>query len=131
MLAAIPVKGLFVFFFFFLMKCQNNNDLLVEETARSTDTLGATLLLRLGEEVSELLVRRHAELGLGPQVRGQVAVGVTNGSKGSLDKVTQGAGGTEGLGVAVSDTGKLEKLLGNGSSDNTGTTRSRDQTSDG
>ena len=95
------------------------------------DNLSATLLLGLGKEVGVLLVRRHGELGLGPKVGGQVAVGVTNGSEGSLDKVAQGAGGTESLGVAVSDTSELEKLLGDGGSNDTGTTGGRDQAGDG
>lgn len=95
------------------------------------NALSTTLLLGLGEEVGVLLVGRHGELGLGPEVRGQVAVGVANGSEGGLDKVAQGAGGTESLGVAVSDTSELEKLLGGGGSDNAGTAGSRDQTGDG
>ena len=95
------------------------------------DNLSATLLLGLGKEVGVLLVRRHGELGLGPEVGGQVRVSVTNGSKGGLDKVTQGTGGTESLGVAVSDTSELEKLLGDGGSDDTGTAGGRDQTGDG
>lgn len=53
-----------------------------------------------------------------------------NGGEGSLDKVTKGTGRAAGGGVAVSDTGKLEELLGGGGSDDTGTTGGRDKTSE-
>jgi len=82
------------------------------------------------KEVSEFLVRSLGEQGLGPQVRGEVRVGVTDGSEGSLDKVTEGTGGTAGGSVTVGDTGKSEELLGGRGSDDTGTTGSRDQTSE-
>jgi hypothetical protein len=89
------------------------------------------LSLLLSQEVSELVVRRLGEGGLGPELRAEETIRVTNGSKGSLDKVTKGTGGTTRGGVAVSDTSKGKNLLGGRSSDDTSTTGSRDQTSNG
>jgi hypothetical protein len=70
-------------------------------------------------------------MSLDPQVRSQESVGVANGSESSLDEVTQGTGGTTRSSVAVSDTSKLQQLLGSGSSDDTSTTGSRHETGEG
>jgi hypothetical protein len=87
--------------------------------------------LLLSQEVSELMVRSLGEGSLGPEFRGKETIGVTNGSEGSLDEVTKSAGSTTGGGVAIGDTSEGKDLLGSGSSDNTGTTGSRDQARDG
>jgi hypothetical protein len=87
--------------------------------------------LLLSQEVSELVVRSLGESGLSPELRRKETVAVTDGSEGGLDKVTKGAGGTTGGGVAIGDTSKGKDLLGSGGGDNTGTTGSRDQTRDG
>lgn len=64
----------------------------------------------------------------GPEVRGEETVGVADSHEGGLDEVTEGTGGTTGSGVTILDTGKLKELLGDGSSDDSGTTGSGDKT---
>jgi hypothetical protein len=80
-----------------------------------------------GQEVGELLVGALDELGLGPQIRGEVGVGVADGLEGGLGKVAHGGGLALGGGVAVLNAGHAEQLLGNTSSDNAGTARSGHQ----
>lgn len=86
--------------------------------------------LALAQNVSELVQRRSEELGLGPQVRRQVAVGVTDSDEGSLESVLQGLGGARGRGVAVLNTSELEETLDSGRGDNARTAGSGDE-SDG
>lgn len=62
--------------------------------------------------------------GLGPKIGGKVSVGVDEGVEGSLQEVLSGSGMTGGLRVAILDTSEGEHLLGDGSTDNTGTTGS-------
>jgi hypothetical protein len=89
------------------------------------------LSLLLSQEISELVVRRLGEGSLSPELGAKETIGVTNGSEGSLDEVTKGTGGTTGSGVAIGDTSEGKNLLGGGGSNDTSTTGSRDQTSDG
>ena len=63
-------------------------------------------------------------LGLGPEIGGKVLVGVTEGHVDGLDEVLGGSGVTGGGGVAIIDTSELQEFLGDGSTDNTGTTGS-------
>merc|ERR1719222_304610 len=81
----------------------------------------------LRQEVGELLVGRLCEDGLLPEVGGKVAVGLGNGSVGCLGKVSESSSGALGRGVAILDSSHLEKLLGDGSGDDTSSTRSGDQ----
>merc|ERR1711878_28362 len=90
-------------------------------------SLDTNSLVVLGQPVGELLVGRLLEHGLLPQVGGQVGVGGSHSSIGRLGKVTKGAGGTSGAGVAVLNTGHLQQLLGDGGGHNAGTTGGRDQ----
>ena len=84
-------------------------------------SLDTNSLVVLGQPVGELLVGRLLEHGLLPQVGGQVGVGGSHSSIGRLGKVSKGAGGTSGAGVAVLDTGHLQQLLGDGSRHDTST----------
>jgi hypothetical protein len=94
----------------------------------STRVSSLEFLASLGKEVGPLLVRRLGESGLGPEVRGQEAVGASDGLETGLQEVTLGLGATTGGGVAVINTSEGQETLGNGGSDNTGTTGSRDDT---
>jgi hypothetical protein len=84
--------------------------------------------LLLSKEVRELLVRTLGELGLFPEIGSQETVSVTNGSEGSLDKVTESTGRTTRGGITIGDTSQLEDTLGSGRGNDTSTTGSRDQT---
>lgn len=55
-------------------------------------------------------------------------VNYTYGSKGSLQEVTHGGGGTLGLCVDILNTSQLQQTLGSGGSDDTGTTGGGDET---
>ena len=90
----------------------------------SLDTNSLVVLL---EPVCELLVGRLLEYGLLPEVGSQVGIGGSHSSVGGLGKVTQGAGGASGAGVAVLDTGHLQQLLGDGSGHDASTAGSGDQ----
>merc|ERR1712098_648878 len=81
----------------------------------------------LGQEVRELLVWRLCEDSLLPQVRGQVAVSLSNRSVRSFCEVSESAGGSLGRGVAIIDAGHLQQLLRNRSADDASPARSRDQ----
>ena len=61
--------------------------------------------------------------GVGPEVGGQVLVGVSQRVEGSLDEVLGGSGVTGSLRVAIIDTSELEEFLGDGCANNAGTTR--------
>ena len=63
-----------------------------------------------------------------PEIRSKVGVGSLDGIIGSLGEVAEGGCLSYGGGVAIVDTGHSKKLLWNRGSDNTGTTRSRDET---
>ena len=79
------------------------------------------------ESVRELLQRTSDELGLLPQVGGQVTVCVADSDEGSLQGVLECLGRTGGGGVDVVDTGKLEEALDGGGGNETGTTGSGDK----
>mmetsp|Transcript_3705 Transcript_3705/g.6549 ORF Transcript_3705/g.6549 Transcript_3705/m.6549 type:complete len:233 (+) Transcript_3705:262-960(+) len=66
-------------------------------------------------------------MGLRPQIRGQETIGLAQSGEDSLDEVSKGTGLTSGLGEAIFDTSKVQKLLGHRGSDQTGTTGGRDQ----
>merc|ERR1712037_639067 len=83
------------------------------------NTSGAVVLR---QEVSELLVGRLGEDSLLPEVGGEVTVGLGNGSIGCLGKVSKSSSGALGRGVAILNSSHLEKLLGDGSRDNTSST---------
>merc|ERR1719495_2497351 len=88
------------------------------------NTSGAVVL---SQEVSELLVGRLGEDSLLPEVRGEVTVGLGDGSIGCLGKVSKSSSGALGRGVAILNSSHLEKFLGDGSRDDTSSTWSRDQ----
>jgi hypothetical protein len=83
--------------------------------------------LALTQDVGVLLQRGAGELGLGPEVGGQEAVGVGDGSEGGLEGVLEGLGAAGRGGVGVVDTGQLKQTLDGGRSDEAGTTGSRDE----
>jgi hypothetical protein len=66
-------------------------------------------------------------LGSGPEIRGEELVGVGNSLEASLDEVLGGSGGAGGGSEDIIDTSELQDLLGDGSSDETGTTGSGGQ----
>jgi hypothetical protein len=82
------------------------------------------LLLGGGKEVRELLIRSLGEGSLLPHVRSKITVGATDSIEGSHGEVATGLGGTLRGSVNILDTGELQDLLGDGSSDDTSTTRS-------
>jgi len=73
------------------------------------------------QEVGVLLVRTLEELGFLPEIGSQETVGVGQSREGRLDEVTHGLGRASGLGENVVDTSKLQHLLGDTSSYQTGT----------
>jgi len=77
--------------------------------------------LALAESVGELLQGAPDELGLGPQVGSEEAIGVGDGGEGGLEGVLKGLGGTSRRGVGVLDTGELQEALDGGRGDNLGT----------
>ena len=81
----------------------------------------------LAEEISELLVGDLLGAGVVPEVRSVVRVGVLQGSEASLDRVTQSTGVTTRAGVHVINSSQSQHLLQNGRSDDSSSTRSRDQ----
>lgn len=91
--------------------------------------MAAVLLVGLVlEEVGELLVWNWEEAGFLPEVWGKESVGVVEGVEGSLDEVSEGLGGTTSLSVDVLNTGELEDLLWNTSSDDSSTSWGWDKT---
>ena len=107
------------YYYFFLLCSQTGQD-------RGQSHL-VVLLLGLGEVVGELLVRGLGEVGLRPEVGGEVAVGLADSVEGGLDEVAHGLGLTPGGGVAVLDTSELENLLGGGGGHKSGTAGGGDQ----
>merc|ERR1719219_977146 len=85
---------------------------------------GAMVLCQI---LGVFLVGRFGKDGFLPQVRSQVGVCLGNGSVGGLSEVAQGASGSSSRSVTVLDTSHLQKLLGNRSGHNTGTSGSRDE----
>jgi hypothetical protein len=86
------------------------------------------VLLLLSKEVGVLLEGSLGKSSVLPHVRGEVTVAAADSIEGSHGKVTTGLGGTLRGSVNILDTGKLQDLLGNRSSDDTSTTRSRNKT---
>lgn len=78
------------------------------------------LLSELGEWGLEVL-------GLGPEIWGKVLVGLGESLIGCLDKVLGSSGMSGGLSVAIINTSELKELLGNWSSDDTGSSWGWDQ----
>jgi len=62
-----------------------------------------------------------------PEIRRQVRAGLGDGLESGLGEVTEGGSATLGAGVNVFVTGISQNLLGDRSSNNTGTSGSRDQ----
>ncbi len=83
--------------------------------------------LAVPQGIGILLQRAPDELGLLPQVGCEEAVGVGDGGEGGLEGVLEGLGRAGRRGVGVLDTGKLEKTLHSGRSDERGTAGSRDK----
>jgi len=84
------------------------------------------LLLASGiQEVGELLIGSLVQLGLLPQIRGQVGIGIGKSSKGSLDEVSEGLGASLGLSEDILNACILKNFLGSSGSDDSSTTRSR------
>ena len=75
-----------------------------------------------------LVVREFRHGDLAPEIGGEESVCFGDGSKCSLQEVTHGGGRALGLGVAILDTSQLQQTLASGSSDETSSTRSRDET---
>lgn len=72
------------------------------------------------------------EVGLQPEVRGEETVSVSESLEGGFAEVLNGSGLSLGRGVAIIDTSELDKLLGDGSSDNSSTSGGGDESdSDG
>jgi hypothetical protein len=67
--------------------------------------------LLLGKEISVLLVRSRGQSIILPELRGKVGVCVSESKVKSLDKVTSGTGVTSGGGVAIINSGHVQKLL--------------------
>lgn len=86
-------------------------------------------LLARAERVGELLEGRAQELGLGPEVGGEEAVGAADGDEGGLEGVLEGLSGAGGGGVGVLDTGELEEALDGGGGDEACTTGGGDELS--
>lgn len=91
------------------------------------------LELRLGlEELRVLGVGGSDEVGVGPEVRGKETVSEAKSLEGGLAEVLNGSGLTLGGGVAIINTSELDELLGDGGSDDTGTSGGGDESnSDG
>ena len=94
----------------------------------TTSTTTATAVISAGEvlllgELFELLGEGSEGggdgLNLGPEIGGEVPVGLGESVETSLDEVLGGSGVTGGRGVDIIDTGELEELLGDGSTNNT------------
>lgn len=83
--------------------------------------------LTSSKNITELLQRTPDELGLLPQVGGQVSVCVADSDEGGLEGVLKGLGRAGGGCVDVVDTGKLEETLDGRRRDETSTTGSRNE----
>lgn len=79
------------------------------------------------KSIGKLLQRTSDELGLLPQVGGQVSVCVADSDEGGLQGVLESLGGAGGGCVDVVDTGKLEETLDGGGGNETSTTGSWDK----
>lgn len=96
--------------------------------SRGRHTIPSLVPLLAGAQgIRELLEGAAQQLGLGPEVGGEEAVGVGDGHKGRLEGVLEGLGGAGGGGVGVFDTGELEEALDGGGGDEAGTTGSGDK----
>lgn len=84
--------------------------------------------LALTENIAELLEWGADELGLLPEIWGEVTVGVANSDEGGLEGVLNGLGGSRGGGVDILNTSELEKALDGWGGDKTGTAWSWDKT---
>lgn len=83
--------------------------------------------LVVAESVGKLLQGAADQASLLPQVGGQEAVGVGDGSEGSLQGVLQSLGRAGRRGVDVLNTSKLKETLDGGGGDQGGTTGGGDQ----
>ena len=91
------------------------------------DATGLDVLGIPGEVISELLERLLGELGLLPEVRGEVPVENGQSVEGSLGEIAQGGRRPRRGSEAVSNASILKNLLGSRSRNNSSTTRGRDQ----
>jgi len=92
-------------------------------SASATLLHGALLGVSL-ELLSESSEGRGNRLNLGPEIGGEVSVGLSKGIEDGLDEVLGSSGVTGGGGVNIIDSSELEELLGDGGSDNTGSSGS-------
>lgn len=81
----------------------------------------------LDQIIGKFLIGTLGEDSLLPQIRCQIGVGTGDGSVGSLGKVTKSSGTALSRGVAIFDSGHGQKLLRDGSRDNSSSTRRRNQ----
>jgi len=88
---------------------------------------GELLLASFLEPISVGLEWSLLEDSGGPEIGSQVAVGLLDGIVGGLDEVSEGLGVSFSVGVDILETGVRQDLLGCLGSDNTSTTRSRNQ----
>ena len=65
--------------------------------------------------------------GLGPEIGSEVSVGFAESVEGSLEEVLSGSGMTSSLSVTILDTSEGEHLLGDGGTNDTGTSGSGDE----
>jgi len=89
-----------------------------------------SLALLLGQEIRVLLERRLDKLGIFPKVGRKESVGVSDGSKGGLHKVAQGAGGATRGSIAIRDSSELQEFLWRRCSDDASAARGGDESSD-
>jgi len=81
----------------------------------------------LGKVVRPLLEWSGLGDSLGPEVRGEECVRVLEGLEGGLHEVTLGSGVSGGAGEAIGDSCKHEHLLQSGGSNDSGSTRGRNE----
>jgi len=94
-------------------------------TTTAVSTLGSGTVGLLGVVFEPLSVLGEGGLdvlGSGPEIRGEELVGVGNSLEAGLDEVLGSSGGTGGGSEDIIDTSELQDLLGDGGSDETGTT---------
>lgn len=75
----------------------------------------------------ELVVRGLSGGDVPPEIGGEELVGLGDGDEGSLQEVTSGSSASLRLGVAISDSGHLQEPLRGRGSDDTGSSRSRNE----
>lgn len=66
-------------------------------------------------------------LSLGPEIRGKDSIDVSHGIEGSLEEVLSGLSLSLRLGEAIVDSSELKEFLGGGSTDDTGSSGSGDE----